>query len=169
MQFGLSDFKSCNNVAIARRFVSEQEFDLCIINAPLVDEFGDNFASEISFDSLCQVILVVKEDKLEETRSRVEDAGVLAISKPFTKDVMWNVFKIALASYNKIVRLKNSNKELKLAIEDIKRTDRAKYCLIEFEKLTEEEAHKYIERTAMNRRINKRIVVDEILKKYIKQ
>jgi response regulator NasT len=169
IQFGLNDFVACNNVASARRFMSEQEFDLCIINAPLPDEFGDTFATEISYESICQVILIVKEDKLEEIRARVEDAGVFTISKPFNKDMMWNVLKIATASYYKILRLKKSNNVLKQTIEDIKRTDRAKCCLIEFEKLSEEESHKYIERTAMNRRINKRIVVNEILSKYGKQ
>lgn len=166
MQFGFEDFKTCSDASSGRRLLAEQEFDLCVVNTPLLDEFGNRFAMQAAYIDFCQVILIVAADKLEETRAHVEEAGVLTISKPFTRESIWSVIKLANATFNKISRLKNSNSELKVVIEDIKRVDRAKCCLIEFERMTEEEAHKYIERTAMNRRVSKRVIVDEIITKY---
>ena len=42
----------------ARRILIDRDFDLCIINAPLLDEFGDGFAMNVANDRISQVILV---------------------------------------------------------------------------------------------------------------
>ena len=44
--------------------------------------------------------------------------------------------------------------------------NRAKYALIQYLGMTEEQAHKYIEQQAMNQRISKRTAAENILKTY---
>ena len=57
--------------------------------------------------------------------------------------------------------------ELKNKIEDIKVIDRAKCCLIEKEKQTEDEVHKYIEKLAMDMRLSRREIADKIIERYL--
>jgi response regulator NasT len=168
-QFGFSDFTSASSASDARQLLSAQEFDLCILNSPLADEYGDRLASETAFNSFCQVIMIVKAERLEEIRATVEESGVFTIPKPFNRDILWSAIRLTSASYNKIARLKNKNMELHLAIENIKRVDMAKCCLMEHEKMSEESAHKYIEKKAMNQRVTKQTIADEILSKYHKK
>ena len=46
-QNSYEEIVTVTNGGEARRLLVERDFDLCIINAPLVDEFGDEFASNI--------------------------------------------------------------------------------------------------------------------------
>ena len=59
----------------ARCILKEKEYDLCIINAPLPDEFGDCLAREITEKQTSEVILIVKSELFEEVSDRVEEFG----------------------------------------------------------------------------------------------
>ena len=51
-------------------------------------------------------------------------------------------------------------------IEDIRIVNRAKCLLIQYTRLTEEEAHRFIEKQAMDRRLTKREIAEEILRQH---
>ena len=44
--------------------------------------------------------------------------------------------------------------------------DRAKCALVRYQNMTEQEAHRYLEKTAMDRRLPRRVIAAEILKTY---
>lgn len=52
-------------------------------------------------------------------------------------------------------------------MEEIRIVGRAKLLLIEKLKMTEPDAHRYIEKTAMDRCISKRAVAESIIKTYV--
>lgn len=154
---------NCDN---ARRLFIERDFKLCIINTPLKDEFGTNFAIEIANRGITQVMLVVKNEVQDEISSKVEDYGVFVIGKPMNRKVFWNALKLANASYNKMIQLRHENTKLLKKIDDIRLVDRAKCILIQYLKMTESEAHRYIEKNAMDMRMTKKQVAENILKTY---
>ena len=51
-------------------------------------------------------------------------------------------------------------------LKDIRVIDKAKCLLIQYERLTEEEAHRAIEKQAMDRRVSRREVAERILEAY---
>ena len=66
-------------------------------------------------------------------------------------------------------RLRKSEKitlSIEEKMEEIRIVNRAKWLLIRELKLEEPEAHRYIEKQAMDRCISKRIVAEEIIKTY---
>ena len=73
---------------------------------------------------------------------------------------------MAQASYRKTQIIQIENKKLLQKIEDIRIIDRAKCLLISYLNMSEPEAHKYIERQAMDMRITKRQVAEGIIKTY---
>ena len=150
----------------ARRALLDFYFDLCIINAPLLDETGEELAIYIASKWTCQVILVVKSMCFEAISANVEDTGVITVSKPTTKDFLWNTLKLTKAAHSRINRMQSENIKLTQKIEDIRVVDRAKCMLISHHNMTENEAHKYIEKQAMNLRITKKAVAEGILKAY---
>ena len=58
------------------------------------------------------------------------------------------------------------NSRLKETIGDLKLIDRAKCALIQYLNMTEADAHRFIEKSAMNRRVSRREIALEILKTY---
>lgn len=154
------------NAGEARRMLVEKDFDLCIVNAPLPDEFGDGLAHTIAAKDAGQVILLVKAELFDEVSARVEEYGIITIAKPISRTLLWNAIKMASAAHKKIQSIQNENKKLIQKIEDIRIVDRAKCILISHLSVSESDAHRYIEKQAMDLRMTRRKVAEEILKIY---
>lgn len=150
----------------ARRTLIERDYDLCIINTPLCDEFGTDLALNIVNKTMVQAMLIVRSEIADEVSAKVEDSGVYVVSKPINRQIFWNALKLITASNNRMKGLKNENVQLQKKIEDIRFINRAKCVLIEYLKMTETEAHRFIEKQSMDLRITKREVAARILKTY---
>jgi len=162
----VTDITTISNAGEARRLLIEKDFDLSIVNAPLPDEFGESLARNIAEKETSQVILIVKAELFDEVSDRVEEYGVITIAKPISKAFFWNALKLASATHKKVKAIQNENKKLIQKIEDIRIVDRAKCILISHLSMTEPEAHRYIEKQAMDMRMTRRKVAEEILKIY---
>lgn len=150
----------------ARRRLIEEDFDLCIINAPLPDENGLPLARDIMTEGYGQVVLIVKAEDYNEFSEKAEELGVFTLSKPINRTLFWNVLKLCAASSVRIKKMRRENSVLLQKIADIRIVDRAKCVLISHLGLTEAEAHKHIEKQAMDLRITRRSVAEDILKTY---
>jgi AmiR/NasT family two-component response regulator len=162
----VTNITTISNASEARRILIEKDFDLCIVNAPLPDEFGERLARNIAEKEISEVILIVKAELFDEVSDRVEEYGVITIAKPISKSLLWNALKLASATHKRIKTIQNENKKLIQKIEDIRIIDRAKCILISHFSMSEPEAHRYIEKQAMDMRMTRRKVAEEILKIY---
>ncbi len=150
----------------ARRLLLQRNFDLVIVNAPLHDESGENLSRHIATSGLSQVILVVRNEYFEEVSAITEDDGVLTIAKPVSKSVFWSALKLSRSAQIRLKLMHAENNKLKQKIEDIRIVDRAKCILISYLNMSEQEAHRHIEKQAMDMRTTKRAVAEGILKTY---
>ncbi len=155
--------RSCGE---ARRLILDRDFDLVIINAPLQDESGESLARHISLRSASQVILVVRSEYYEEVAAAIEDDGVLTVAKPVSRAVFWSALKLARSMRRKLSLMRDENNRLRQRIEDIRIVDRAKCMLISREGISEQEAHRRIEKQAMDMRATKRAVAEKILTEF---
>lgn len=150
----------------ARRLLMECDFDLVIINAPLYDEPGEGLSRHIASKGVSQVILVVKSEYYDEVSAMTEDFGVLTVAKPISRSMFWSALKLAKSAASRLKQIQAENSKLKQKIEDIRIVDRAKCILISYLGLSEQEAHRYIEKQAMDMRTTRRAVAEGILKTY---
>ena len=165
-QTSMPEIVTATDAGTARRIFLERDFDLCVVNTPLPDEFGDGLASHIALDGICQVILLVKAELCDEISARVEDDGVLTLSKPVSRTMFWNALKLAAAANAKLRRARRENEQLLQRIEDLRLIDRAKCLLVQHLAMTEADAHRYIEKQAMDSRIPRVRVAEDILRTY---
>lgn len=161
--YQITVIRSCGE---ARRILLEKDFDLVIINTPLRDESGENLSRYIASRGISQVILVVKSEFYEAVSAACEGEGVLTISKPINRAVFWSALSLARTAQNRIKKVQAENIQLKQKIEDIRIVDRAKCILIAHMNMSEKEAHRYIEKQAMDMRSTKRAIAEGILKTY---
>lgn len=150
----------------AGRLLLDREFDLCVVNAPLRDEFGTDFASRQSGNGAMQVLMFVKSELCEEVEAKMEDYGVFVLAKPVNRQLLWAALKLMTAAQNRLRGMQDRNIQLQQKLEDIRLVDRAKCALIAYLKLSEPQAHKYIEKQAMDMRMTRREVAESILKTY---
>jgi AmiR/NasT family two-component response regulator len=150
----------------ARRLLLEKDFDLVVINSPLRDETGESLARYIASRGTSQVILVVKSEHFEEVSATAGEDGVLTVAKPINRELFWSALKLAKAADSRLKRMRAENSMLKQKIEDIRIIDRAKCILISHFGMSEQKAHRFIEKHAMDIRATKRAVAEGILKMY---
>ena len=149
----------------ARRLLMENEYDLLLINTPLRDEFGQELAIRAA-RSGAGVLLVVKAELEEEIAAQVEDYGVFVLTRPLARATFYQSIKLLHAAQKRIDRLLEENRRLREKIEELRIVERAKYVLIEHLGFSEEQAHRYIEKQAMDRRMTRRGIAEGILNTY---
>ena len=150
----------------ARRIFIERMFDLLVINAPLPDENGVRLAVDVIGGKANQVILMVKREYADEIAAKVEDYGVFTVEKPLTHAAFWLALKMTSAAFNRTKSFINENDRLKKSLADIRLVNRAKCLLIEKLGLSEEAAHKEMEKMAMDHRLEKVELAKRIIKQY---
>lgn len=150
----------------ARRLFFGGSYDLLLINAPLPDEFGHELALAAVENSCAGVILLVKSELADEVAAKVEDEGVFVISKPISRSLFYQSVKLVSASQKRLLGLKKQAVQLETRIEEIRLIDRAKCTLIQYLSMTEPQAHRYIEKQAMDMRLPKVKIAESILNTY---
>ncbi len=154
------------NAEQALHIIVSVDFDAVIINTPLSDEPGMALAERIARTTFSCVILIHKAELTGKTAEKCEKLGIIVLPKPISKPVFFQSFKLACSLHSRIHALKNENNELKVKIDEIKHIDRAKCVLIQYLGMTEPMAHRYIEKQAMDMRLSKTIIAENILKTY---
>ena len=142
------------------------DFDVIIVSTPLKSEFGLDYVSEISRKSGAAIIVLARADIAEDVQSRIKFTGAFVLGKPFPKSVLAQTVKMALLARENISRLEQEKSELSKQLDDVKIIDRAKCCLIEYLNLTENQAHRHIQKLAMDTRRTQREIAEDVLRTY---
>lgn len=103
---------------------------------------------------------------MDEVTEKVEDFGVITVSKPISKQMFWSALKLAKVAQRRITMANKQNELLKEKLEDLKLVSRAKILLVSYEGMSEEQAHKYIEKYAMNERMSRVEVAQMVIRRY---
>lgn len=156
----------CENSGEARRTLIQNDFALVVINTPLSDEFGHEFALTVAQTTSAGVVMLVKNELADDISAKVEDYGVLVIAKPLNRLLFSQTIKLAAASRRRFLSLQTENIKLQNKIEEIRLVNRAKCALIQYLGLTEAQAHRYIEKQAMDMRQTRRETARSILSMY---
>lgn len=161
-----SEITTVKSGSEARSLLNQKDFELIVINAPLTDESGEDLALMAAEVSLAGVLLITKSEIADEVSAKVENYGVFVLPKPLNRMLFFQTLKLMAAARSRLLGLKDENVQLQKKIETIRLVDRAKCVLIQHLNFTEPQAHRYIEKQAMDRRITKREVAEGILNTY---
>ncbi len=153
----MSDFND------ARRRLLNEHFGIIIVD--FADGAGQDFACEMG-EQASTILLLIPNDLFDQVSYRTEDYGILPVSKPFDIFYFYNMIKVALAVQAKIKQISYKTVQLRNKLEEIRIVNRAKMLLISHKDMNEEEAHRYIEQTAMNRCIKRIQVAEEIIAEF---
>ena len=142
----------------ARRMIHHDSYGLIIINTQL--------SLKLSEDTCAAVILICKADIADEMTNRTIDYGVCVVPKPLNKVVFLQAIRTGTAFHHRMLALHQENAKLRTKLEELRYVSRAKCLLIVKQQMTEETAHRYIEKNAMDTRRTRKDVAMEIIAKY---
>ena len=152
-----------SDVASARRCLLERTFDIVIISSPLPDEFGTKLALHIIDKSSAGVLLLVKAEHYPDLAARLAPQGILLLQKPTTPPLLLQSMQLLCGTRERLRRMEEKTATIEERMAEIRLVNRAKWALIDKQGMTEQEAHRYIEKQAMDRCVTRRTVAEEIL------
>ena len=150
----------------ALRELINRSVDIVVINAPLTDEMGTELAIELAHSNSCGVMMMVKNDVYEQVSYKVEEYGVLTLPRPCTAQQAFQTMKLLLATQQRLRALEQKTASLEEKMKEIRLVNRAKGLLMDNLKFTEQEAHRYIEKAAMDNCKKKAEIAQNIINTY---
>ncbi len=141
----------------------EHQPDLVILDVKMPVKDGISAAEVIGKERIapCVMLTAFSDRDLVE---RARDAGVMAyVVKPFTIDDLRPALDIARSRWTELHALEAEIADLGERLETRKTVDRAKGVLMEQMGLTESEAFRWIQKTAMDRRLGMRDVAQLVI------
>ncbi len=157
---------SVSSVSAAKRVTAERSFDFVLVNAPLPDDPGMHFAVDVCASNGTVVLLLVRNDIYAGIYDKVVEYGVFTMSKPTSKPAIMQTLSWMISARERLRCFEKKTLPLEAKMEEIRLVNRAKWLLISELKMSEPEAHRYIEKQAMDRCISKRAVAEDIIKTY---
>jgi response regulator NasT len=147
----------------AIRLATEHRPDLVILDVKMPKLDGLSAAEKIAGERIAPVLMLTAFSQ-RELVERARDAGAMAyLVKPFQKSDLVPAIEIALSRYQEIAVLESEVAGLNDRLETRKAVERAKGTLMTTYGMTEPQAFKWIQRTAMDHRMTMREVAERIL------
>ena len=150
-----------------RDLLRNEVFDLIFINTPLDDDNGLStavYAAEVT--CACVVAAISRARITDEIIEFCTSRGILVIAKPIDRHLFHHYLMFTDCFRSKLMDMMNENSRLKNTVEEIKLIDRAKCLLIQVLSMTEQQAHRYLEKQAMDMRQSKLEVAKQVIKTY---
>ena len=156
----------CRNAAAARQRFFERYYDIVVVNFPLPDETGAELAFDIAESGSAGVLLAAPMEVYYEVLEQISDYGILAISKPVESIYMEKTLRVLCAIQEKIQRLEQKIMEEHEKTEELRVISKAKCVLIEQKQMSENEAHRFIGKEAMDHGVSRKRIAEKILDEF---
>ena len=158
--------KFVSGVNAGKQAWSERSYDFVIINSPLPDDVGTRFAIDAVNSKSTVVLLLVRAEFHNDIREKVYQHGVFTLSKPTSSPLLSLALDWMSSAKERLRKLEKKTLTVEEKMKEISIVNRAKWLLISELKMDEPQAHRYIEKQAMDRCISKTEVAQEILRAY---
>ena len=147
--------------AVAMALELKPDIVIMDVKMPVMD--GITAAEQIGKERICPVVMLTAFSQTELVE-RARDAGVMAyVVKPFTASDVTPAIDIALSRWSELKALEAEVADLGDRLETRKAVDRAKGVLMTKLKISEADAFRWIQKTAMDRRMGMREVAEAVV------
>ena len=152
-----------SDVSSAKRIWNARPSDVLIINSPLPDDPGIRFAIDAAGSKESVVLLLVRAEFYDDVFEKVVPHGVFVLSKPVSRPALVTALDWMGSMRERLRVLSRKTLSVEEKMEEIRLVNRAKWVLISERGMDEAEAHRYIEKEAMDRCVPKKLVAEEII------
>ena len=155
-----------SSIAAAKQAWNERSYDFVMVNSPLPDDAGIRFAIDSGTSKGTVVLLFVRAEFYDDIREKVAAHGIFTLSKPFSRPLLSLSLDWMASARERLRRLEKKTLSVEEKMEEIRVVNRAKWLLISELKMDEPQAHRYIEKQAMDRCVSRQEIAEEIIKTY---
>jgi two-component system, response regulator PdtaR len=147
----------------AIRLITDLSPDLAILDIKMPGKDGLTVAREVTADRRCAVLILTAFSQREVVEQAVEAGALAYLVKPFQKSDLIPAIEIALGRFAELRALTAEVDTLEGQLAARKVIDRAKGVLMDDSSMTEQDAFRFIQRTAMAERVTMAAVAERII------
>ena len=151
------------SASAARRAVLERYYNLVVLDTPLPDELGDGLAIDIAEKQNTGVLVVTPQELLEDFMEQLTDTGILVLSKSMPIEYTDKAIRYLVSIQDRMLELEKKTHRVEEKLEEQRLLCKAKILLAKEKGMTEDEAHRYIGRMAMNNGVSRKKIAEELL------
>ena len=160
---GFLSVHTVSSISAAKRENNARAYDFVIVNSPLPDDMGVRFAIDVCSAGSGVSLLLVRSELHDEIRGKVTAHGVYTLAKPIAKPMMRTALGWMATTRERLRKAEKKTISIEEKMAEIRLVNRAKWALIEHENMSEAEAHRFIEKQAMDSCLPRRTIAEEIL------
>ncbi|KJK45241.1 Fis family transcriptional regulator [Lentzea aerocolonigenes] len=150
----------------AIKLASELNPDLVILDVKMPKVDGIEAAQHIAGNRIAPVVILTAFSQ-RDLVERARDAGAMAyLVKPFAKRDLVPAIELAISRFTELAALEQEVAGLTERLETRKVVERAKGILMTKQGLSEPEAFKWVQRTAMDRRTTMKAVAEAVIENF---
>ena len=109
---------------------------------------------------------MARAELYDEIFDKVSEHGVFMLAKPLSRQLMETALDWMESARERLRRLEKKTISVEEKMEEIRVVNRAKWILISELKMDEPQAHRYIEKQAMDRCLSRKEIAEEIIRTY---
>ena len=151
----------------ARCKLHETHYDIVIVNAPLSDEFGSRLCIDATRNNSTIAGLFTANDAFEEIYAKTSVQGVFVIHKPTSRTLVSQALSLMICARERLRMVEKKAVKAESKLDELRIVNKAKWMLIDNEGFSEAEAHRYVEKSAMDAGITKRLAAQIIIDSYL--
>jgi two-component system, response regulator PdtaR len=139
--------------------------DLVILDVKMPGKDGIQVAAEIADQQIAPVIILTAYSDRDLIRRALDAGAMTYLAKPFSKETLLPAIELAAARYAEACSLRAEIADANERLQARKVIDRAKGMLMTQASMTEDQAFRWLQRTAMERRTSMDTVAREVIER----
>ena len=137
-----------------------------LIAEPVTGSSGQELALQLKKRRCMAVLLLAEPAHADAAAALLEQSGVLVLPNDAPESLIVQTIRLLAAVRIQLEQMQHKTEKLEAKVADIRIINRAKLLLVQHLQMTETEAHKYIEKQAMNTSMPRRTIAENIIRTY---
>ena len=140
--------------------------DGVLIAEPIAGSSGRELALQLKKRHCMAVLLLAAPEHADAAAALLEQSGVLVLPNDAPESLIVQTIRLLTAVRIQLEQMQHKTEKLEAKVADIRIINRAKLLLVQHLQMTETEAHKYIEKQAMDTSMRRRTIAENIIRTY---
>ena len=133
---------------------------------PIAGSSGRELALQLKKRHCMAVLLLAAPEHAGTDAALLEQSGVLVLPNDAPESLIVQTIRLLTAVRIQLEQMQHKTEKLEAKVADIRIINRAKLLLVQHLQMTETEAHKYIEKQAMDTSMRRRTIAENIIRTY---
>ena len=146
--------------------LDEADYDVVVVDSSVCSEDAATLASRAADNGAAGVLLLAEEDRYDTVAAYAEANGFMAVKSPADPELLRQSLAMMASVSSRLHALQSRAESLQAKMDELRVVNRAKLLLIQRFKMTEKEAHRFIEKNAMDRCVTRRAIAEKIIRTY---